>query len=225
MHFSKVTRTNKLHECGNQRNWASKTRFLLDFSPFGRPLAKGNTRSRVDGRCAVARGASPTEKATMCSLPSWIAWPLPSNAFLRLHFPPRLFFLQREAVLTVAVLKDWRRSVNRNGSKVLAGIYFFVRFYVKYVNIDSKFYDFFPSFLFVSIFYDRKKNYRIATILLMWNLLDVKVKILDDIINFFFIYYSSYYRDYWTWFLSFQLKINTNSLVTIDNWLLDNYYK
>lgn len=137
-------------------------------------------------RCAVARGASPTEKATMCSLPSWIAWPLPSNAFLRLHFPPRLFFLQREAVLTVAVLKDWRRSVNRNGSKVLAGIYFFVRFYVKYVNIDSKFYDFFPSFLFVSIFYDRKKNYRIATILLMWNLLDVKVKILDDIINFFF---------------------------------------
>lgn len=176
-------------------------------------------------RCAVARGASPTEKATMCSLPSWIAWPLPSNAFLRLHFPPRLFFLQREAVLTVAVLKDWRRSVNRNGSKVLAGIYFFVRFYVKYVNIDSKFYDFFPSFLFVSIFYDRKKNYRIATILLTWNLLDVKVKILDDIINFFFIYYSSYYRDYWTWFLSFQLKINTNSLVTIDNWLLDNYYK
>lgn len=86
-------------------------------------------------RCAVARGASPTEKATMCSLPSWIAWPLPSNAFLRLHFPPRLFFLQREAV---AVLKDWRRSVNRNGSKVLAGIYFFVRFYVKYVNIEQQ---------------------------------------------------------------------------------------
>lgn len=141
-------------------------------------------------RCAVARGASPTEKATMCSLPSWIAWPLPSNAFLRLHFPPRLFFLQREAVLTVAVLKDWRRSVNRNGSKVLAGIYFFVRFYVKYVNIHSKFYDFFLSFLFVSIFYDKKKNYRIVTILLMWliwNLLDIKVKILDNIINFFYL--------------------------------------
>lgn len=136
-------------------------------------------------RCAVARGASPTEKATMCSLPSWIAWPLPSNAFLRLHFPPRLFFLQREAVLTVAVLKDWRRSVNRNGSKVWAGIYFFVRFYVKHVNIDSKLYDFFLSFLFVSIFCDRKKNYRIVTILLIliWNFLDIKI--LDNIINFF----------------------------------------
>lgn len=135
MHFSKIKRMNKLH--GNyveikKKLWASRTRFPLDFSPFGRQNVTHVHASMA--RCAVARGASPTEKATMCSLPSWIAWPLPSNAFLRLHFPPRLFFLQREAVLTVAVLKDWRRSVNRNGSKVLAGIYFFVRFYVKHVS-------------------------------------------------------------------------------------------